>query len=213
MRSLSNYLMRIIPTSWLLTALLAAVMLPSSGCNRPKPVTLMPELQGSGDYYKELKEWYRKRRVYSDLDVRFYVEVTYLSRPLLKSYVAQYSRAYDLQAEEQRALYDETFAHVNDEETFMVSVFAPGKNWDKLDGTDNIWKLRAMYKPSQTEVSPLRVEEMNLDNPKMNYFFPYVEPWARHYRVTFPSVADAQEVVFSMQGVVGSQEFFWPRPQ
>jgi hypothetical protein len=184
-------------------------------CREHRPVQLMPELLGSHPYFEELKNWYRKSRVYTDLDVRFYVEITYLSRPLLEAYVAEYARTYSLSIEEQQKLYEAQLSLFDKEhkDTFMISLFAPYQNWDRLDMSDDVWKLRANYFPSAEERRPISVEEVTSDDPKIHYFFPYAEAWARHFRVVVDADSNAQELSFKMQGVVGQREFKWTRPK
>ncbi len=181
-----------------------------AGCKRPSQIELIPELQHHSSYFDELKHWHQEKKVYAELQVLFYVQVTYLSPSLKRAYIAELARLYDHSPAEQRELYRKAQDEWSSENVFFVSLFAPGRNSARLNSSEEIWKLRAQFEPSAEEVPPLYVREVSLDDPKIAYFYPYVEDWARHYMIAMPVKADATAVVFKMDGVVGSQQFRWP---
>ena len=179
-------------------------------------VSLIPELGQADHYDKALKKYYQERRVYNDLEVRFYVQAVYLSKDMIEAQVAEYSRLYDLNATEQRTLLNKRLAEYDKEESFFVSVFAPGKNWSKLDMSDTTWKLRVRhlgdYGSEDSEgVKPTKVEQRQLSDPQITYFYPYAKPWAKHYFVSVPNQENASSVELRMLGVVGSHTFRWER--
>src|SRR5688572_29348626 len=124
---------------WLLVGMLI-LGIAASGCAAKKKVELIPELAPATAYFKELKHWYLKQRVFDNLDVKFYVEATYMSQPLRLAYMSEYAHTYNLNPNEQRALYQEDASAAAKEDIVMISIFAPERNWDRLDGTGNVWK-------------------------------------------------------------------------
>jgi hypothetical protein len=190
--------------------LVAGLAFTQLSCNVKHQVPLLDDLAGK-EYFTELKEWYRKQRVYSDFDVRFYVEVTMMSEALNDAYVAEYARLYSLDLEAQRAMLDERRAQLRENDQFFISLYTPGEDWDKLKVADDVWKLRVHYQPGGVEHAPVRVESASAQDAKVQYFFPYTENWARHYWVYVPRPNDSQSLRLVMEGVVGRQVFDWKR--
>lgn len=195
----------------LLGLFLMSFLLPACIASKSE-VSHIAAIQSERPYFQELKRWYKKRRIYSELVVRSYIEVTYLSPSLQRAYLAEYADRYQLSLEEQQTLYDERFSKQNEQETFFISIFSSDEQSGELNVKDDTWKVRIFSEDENVAVAPLTVVRESADDPKTRYFYPYMEPWSRHWRVTFPKGTFTGDMLtLRMQGVIGKHDFSFKR--
>jgi len=89
----------------------------------------------------------------------------------------------------------------------IVSMYTP-KDYKKFSmGKDSFWEtfLTTEYDES---VWPISIEEIKI-TPYWKVMYPFLERWAKLYRVTFPKVAIGKKATITMRSVVGDDHIGW----
>jgi len=159
-------------------------------------------------YEKAVKRNTQHVEVYGirDLDAHFIVFATFHTEDFRQAFSQLYDKLYP---QGQEGLANE-LGHPWDgrppQVEFFVGLYAKAKGLKKMVGSKNLWDLSLnidgkYYKPAS-------VEEVTI-TPFEYKFYPYLDPWSRAYKVSFPvplAQGESSGVSLELASVAGRRE-------
>ena len=161
-----------------------------------KPLTAIPDrvedvahtqaAADQSDYSQALKTWTRSGSIYRKFGTELLVTATYQSLPFREAYVSAYARAEQSTQEQKEALWQRQLAEARESHEFLVAAFVPESEATDLTNPASGWRLYLETGRGE-RVSPQDIRRIRKITPSITGFYPYVTPWARLYKVRFPT--------------------------
>lgn len=146
------------------------------------------------DYEKVLKAWSKAINVYSGLEARLTVYVTYKSCEFRQAYLNEYASRLQLDQEKVDILRSAEMEKAEKRFDLIFSAYTPVASWNDFDDDDSIWKLY-MTDDTGMRVEPLEIKKLDSDDPLIREFYPYVDDWSVVYHVSFPRLSRKGDVI------------------
>jgi hypothetical protein len=170
-------------------------------------------------YYPDvLKEWTRGVKIYYGLEPRLYINATYKNRAFRDAYLDRYAESYRLDEEYKQAMQDREFELSELYNEFLLSAYTPDETWNDFDKKDSVWRLY-LVDSAGAKLSPISVKKVDVTNPLLREFFPYVDLWSSAYIARFPKYSEAgtepipgkdtEFIKLLVVGVLGNGEIEW----
>lgn len=138
------------------------------------------------DYNQALKAWTRSGSIYRRFGTELLVTATYQSLPFRESYVSAYAQAQQLTQEQKEALWQRQLAEAGESHEFLVAAFVPESEATDLANPASGWRLY-LEADRGDRVSPQDLRRVRKITPFITGFYPYVTPWAKVFKVRFPT--------------------------
>ena len=138
------------------------------------------------DYNQALKAWTRSGSIYRKFGTELLVTATYQSLPFREAYVSAYARAEQLNQEQKEALWQRQLAEVKESHEFLVAAYVPESEATDLANPASGWRLY-LETDGGDRVSPQDLRRIRKITPFITGFYPYVTPWAKVFKVRFPT--------------------------
>jgi hypothetical protein len=203
-----------------LSALIAALACPLSGCADPKvSMVAGPREYVPSDYPLVLKRWTRSESLIqlADLDDKLTVTATFESWDFRWAYVVRYAADYRLTVNQRRELLERTLRETEDTHEFYVALYGSNWRWTDLSRPTSAWIVR-LIDDQGNETAPAKIEAIMKPGPLEQRYFPYTSVWRRAFRIRFPRVTvDGRPTIapsarwFGVRfaGAEGNQELRW----
>jgi len=139
------------------------------------------------DYNQALKAWTRSGSIYRKFGTELLVTATYQSLPFREAYVSAYARAEQLSQEQKEALWQTQLAEARESHEFLVAAFVPAEaEATDLANPASGWRLY-LEADRGDRVSPQDLRRIRKITPFITGFYPYATPWAKVFKVRFPT--------------------------
>jgi hypothetical protein len=138
------------------------------------------------DYNQALKAWTRSGSIYRKFGTELLVTATYQSLPFREAYVTAYARAVQLTQEQKEAMWQRQVAEAGESHEFLVAAYVPESEASDLANPASGWKLY-LETDRGDRVSPQDLRRIRKITPYITGFYPYVTPWAKVFKVRFPT--------------------------
>lgn len=138
------------------------------------------------DYNEALKAWTRSGSIYRKFGTELLVTATYQSLPFREAYVSAYARAEQLNQEQKEALWQRQLAEARQSHEFLVAAFVPESEASDLANPASGWRFY-LETDRGDRVSPEDLRRIRKITPFITGFYPYVTPWAKVFKVRFPT--------------------------
>jgi hypothetical protein len=138
------------------------------------------------DYNQALKAWTRSGHIYRKFNTELLVTATYQSLPFREAYVTAYAQAVQLDQEQKEALWQRQLAEVKESHEFLVAAYVPESEATDLANPASGWRLY-LETDRGDRVSPEDLRRIRKVTPFITDFYPYVTPWAKVFKVRFPT--------------------------
>ena len=138
------------------------------------------------DYNQALKAWTRSGSIYRKFGTELLVTATYQSLPFREAYVSAYARAEQLSQEQKEALWQTQLAEARESHEFLVAAFVPESEATDLANPASGWRLY-LETDRGDRVAPQDLRRIRKITPSITGFYPYVTPWAKVFKVRFPT--------------------------
>ena len=125
-------------------------------------------------YLQALQRWTRSQKVYSQFETKAHIEVTLRSQDFNRSYLEEYSRIYQLNADERKKM-EETRA-VSELTEFIFYAYIPNKAENDFDRQGSIWSIFLVNGKGE-KVAPVEVRRIDPMTSVVTEFFPYINPY------------------------------------
>ena len=188
-------------------ALLATVAIGLLGACKPlaavpdhvEDVTGSQAAADQSDYSQALKAWTRSGSIYRKFGTELLVTATYQSLPFREAYVTAYARAEQLNQEQKEALWQRQLAEVRESHEFLVAAYVPESEAADLANPASGWRLYLETNRGD-RVAPQDLRRIRKITPSITGFYPYVTPWAKVFKVRFPTRNPASGEPFPAPG-------------
>lgn len=169
-------------------------------------------------YLSSLERWTRSAKIYEGFEARLHISATFKDISFRRSYTDRYAESNSLSEEYRRALSEREAAAVEEYNEFFVSAYTPEERWNDFDRADSVWKLY-LEDGSGAKLKPVSIKKVDVSDPLIREFFPYLDLWSKGYIVRFPKYSEAGEAPIpsgdteylrlSVTGVLGRGELVW----
>ena len=134
-------------------------------------------------YLQALQRWTRSQKAYSQFETKAHIEATLRSRDFNRSYLDEYSRIYQLNADERKKM-EETQA-ASELTEFIFYAYIPNKAENDFDRQGSIWSIFLVNSKGE-KIPPVEVRRIDPVTPVVTEFFPYINPYyGVAYRLRF----------------------------
>lgn len=128
----------------------------------------------SKPYLQALKQWSRSQKAYSQFETRAHIEATLRSPEFNRAYIEEYSRLYQLNADERRKM--EEMQASSELTEFIFYAYIPNKAENDFDRQGSIWSIYMINAKGEKE-APMEIRRIDPVTPVITEFFPYVNPY------------------------------------
>ncbi|MBN2438601.1 MAG: hypothetical protein JXL20_08375 [Deltaproteobacteria bacterium] len=137
-------------------------------------------------YLKALQHWTRSQIVYSQFETKARIEATLRSPEFNRSYHQEYSRIYQLSADERKKGEEMRAATASDFTEFIFYAYIPDRAENDFDRRGSIWSIFLVNGKGE-KITPIEVRRIDPVTPVVTEFFPYGNPhYGIFYRLRFP---------------------------
>ena len=167
---------------------------------------------GKNQYEELFYDWTKEKRTQSEFDLVLLAKLTYWPQELRKAYVSERTQAFDLSAEESKALAYEQLAEHDQFFTFVLTAISRDKNWNDFTSNNSLWKIVLQ---GSEPISPARIEQIPYNDQVMQYFYPTMTRFGETYKLLFPKTPElknAQKLKISITGPRGRIDFEFENP-
>jgi hypothetical protein len=179
-----------------------------------------PDPHLEGVYGQNLKKWTRTVALYSGLETRAFVRLTYLSPQFIEVQARQLSEMH-AELPDQAAATLQRLRDENGKPTFFAVVYIPDKTANDWQHKDSIWRLALNL--GLGEQPPLKVARYEVPfSAELRALYPYLDDYSVAYRIQFdapappPGAPGAPPVTFTFNEVttkissaLGHMVFHW----
>lgn len=163
------------------------------------------------NYAKHLKEWTRDHERFQRKDFHASLKwhATLLSQKYLKAQAREAANIYDYNSEEKDKFLEKQIVKFHDKIVFFVSFYAYNYNFSDLSTKNANWQVRLLV--DGKKIKPSKIEKIPKPDPILKRFFPYVNPWSRHYFIYFDDLKPEQfeKVSLKVNGPSGFDQLDW----
>ena len=138
------------------------------------------------DYNQALKAWTRSGSIYRKFGTELLVTATYQSLPFREAYVTAYARAEQMNESQKETLWQRQLAEAGEAHEFLVAAYVPESEAADLANPASGWRLY-LEADRGDRVSPQDLRRIRKITPFITGFYPYVTPWAKVFKVRFPT--------------------------
>jgi hypothetical protein len=138
------------------------------------------------EYNQALKAWTRSGSIYRRFGTELLVTATYHSLPFREAYVTAYARAVQLGEEQKEALWQRQLAEVKESHEFLIAAYVPESEANDLANPASGWRIYLETDRGE-RLSPEDLRRLRKITPFITGFYPYVTPWAKVFKVRFPT--------------------------
>jgi len=167
---------------WLLGACRPLAAIP----DRLDDVISTQAVRDQNQYAEAIKAWTRSGTIYRKFNTELLVTATYHSLPFRQAYVAAYAQAVQLTDEHKLSLWEQQAAELKESHEFLLAAFVPESDASDLANPGSGWRLY-LETDGGDRLSPQDVRRIRKITPFITGFYPYVTPWAKVYKVRFPT--------------------------
>lgn len=142
----------------------------------------------------------------SDLDAHYILFATFHSQEFRNAFAELYNHLYPQGQDGLANKLGHPWEDKPPQVEFFIGVYAKAKGLKKMSGPKNLWDLT--LKLDGQLYQPVSVEEVTI-TPFEYKFYPYLDPWSRAYRVTFPvslAQGEAHPMILQVANVNGKSE-------
>lgn len=174
------------------------------------------EIRKESNYFSTTRAHTKETKHYIDLNRGYIMYLTLKTPQFRTAYVNEYAEKYKLPVDQQSAMMAEEQAEAGKGIDLVVAVNGYEGSWEKLEEAAGTWKIRCQVNDGDWQ-PPVSLSTLTKD-PKLGYFFPYVNHWTKVYLVRCPFPADLKQwseihhLVARFAGVLGTSEFRWQLP-
>jgi hypothetical protein len=129
----------------------------------------------SKPYLQVLQRWTSSRMAYSQFETKAHIEATLRSQDFNRSYLEEYSRIYQLNADERKKM--EEIQTASELTEFIFYAYIPNKTENDFDRHGSIWSIFLINGRGE-KIAPAEVRRIDPVTPVVTEFFPYINP---HY--------------------------------
>jgi len=136
-------------------------------------------------YLQALQHWTRSQIVYSQFETKARIEATLRSPEFNRSYHREYSRIYQLSADEREKGEEMRAATASDFTEFIFYAYIPNRVENDFDRRGSIWSIFLINGKGE-KIAPAEVRRIDPVTPLVTGFFPYGNPhYGIFYRLRF----------------------------
>jgi hypothetical protein len=159
-------------------------------------------------YGQVLERHTRSAELYRGFDTVAKGWATWRSDSLRKALVETSIEAYRLSEADAEALREEERRAASQVREFHLALYTPKKHWNDLESPDTLWRLYLKF-PEGARLTPVQLVHVpKTDKNAVEY--PYVTPWTREYRISFPLVEETEtrgHPTLLLTGPLGTMKF------
>jgi hypothetical protein len=143
----------------------------------------------SKPYLQTLDRWTRSQKAYSQFETKARIEATLRGPEFNRAYIEEYSRLYQLNADERKKM-EETLA-ASDLTEFLFYAYVPNKAENDFDRQGSIWSIFIINSKGEKE-APVEIRRIDPMTPVVTEFFPYINPYyGIAYRLRFSKAPES----------------------
>lgn len=168
----------------------------------------------SESYLQVLKQWTRSHVLYSQFETKAHIGATLRSPEFNRAYLDEYTRIYQLGAEERTKREEMQTVSLSESTEFIFYAYIPNKVENDFDRRESIWSIFLVNGQGE-KIAPAEVRRIDPVTQVMTEFFPYINPYyGMAYRLRFsPPLKNGPgygplKLVFT--GVIGKIELEFP---
>jgi hypothetical protein len=136
-------------------------------------------------YLHTLRHWTRSQIVYSQFETMARIEATLRSPEFNRSYHQEYSRIYQLGADERKKGEEMRAATASESTEFIFYAYIPNRAENDFDRRGSIWSI-FLINGKGDKIAPTEVRRIDPVTPVVTEFFPYGNPYyGIFYRLRF----------------------------
>jgi hypothetical protein len=182
-----------------------------AACSHVQGYLDMAKEKGMSEAYLQvLQQWTRSKIVYSQFETKIHVGATLRSPEFNRAYLQEYSRIYQLSADERKKREELQDAAASEFTEFIFYAYIPNRTENDFDRRGSIWSIFLINGKGE-RIAPAEVRRIDPITPVVTEFFPYGNPyygifyWLRFSQQEKTGLGDGPlKLVFT--GVIGKVE-------
>jgi hypothetical protein len=136
-------------------------------------------------YLQVLRQWTRSQVLYSQFETKAHIAATLRSPEFNRAYLQEYTRIYQLSADEREKREAVQPADASEFMEFVFYASIPNKAENDFDRRGSIWSI-FLIKGHGEKIAPAEVRRIDPVTPVVTEFFPYINPYyGIAYRLRF----------------------------
>jgi hypothetical protein len=150
-------------------------------------------------YFRAVKSWSNAYEIYNFADERAHFNATIESRVFRQQRARERARLLGWPAEVELAEFNREFQESDRETSFILSAYTDVPRENDLGSPKSMWRI-ALETPAG-ELLPTRVESFGRPDENTCVLYPYMDRYARAYRVHFAHVSQGPVTLVIASGV------------
>ena len=127
-------------------------------------------------YLQVLQQWTRSQIVYSQFETKAHISVTLRSPEFNRAYLQEYTRIYQLGADERKKMEEMQAATASEFTEFIFYAYIPNRAENDFDRRGSIWSIFLINGKGE-KIAPAEVRRIDPVTPVVTEFFPYGNPY------------------------------------
>ncbi|MCX5820877.1 MAG: hypothetical protein NT047_13380 [Deltaproteobacteria bacterium] len=127
-------------------------------------------------YLQVLKQWTRSQTLYSQFETKAHIGVTLRSPEFNRAYLQEYTRIYQLNADERKQREEMQTAALSEFTEFIFYAYIPNRAENDFDRRGSIWSTFLINDKGE-KIVPAEVRRIDPVTPVVTEFFPYINPY------------------------------------
>ena len=127
-------------------------------------------------YLQVLQQWTRSQILYSQFETKAHIETTLRSPEFNRAYLQEYSRIYQLSADERKKREEMQAAAAYEFTEFILYAYIPNRAENDFDRRGSIWSIFLINDKGE-KIAPAEVRRIDTVTPVVTEFFPYINPY------------------------------------
>jgi hypothetical protein len=130
----------------------------------------------SKTYLQVLQQWTRSQILYSQFETKAHISVTLRSPEFNRAYLQEYTRIYQLSADERKKREVMQAAALSEFTEFIFYAYIPNRVENDFDRRESIWSIFLINDKGE-KLAPAEVRRIEPVTPVVTEFFPYINPY------------------------------------